>query len=80
MNGFTTSALELLQKGVTSDQEAVEIIMENIKNNAEWYKLIEQQAADKGISVEENLYLNALYVLQTEKAKKNNKINHYHGI
>lgn len=70
MSGFTQSAQELFQKGSTSDQEAIKAIMESIKDNTEWYKAVEQQAKERGITVEENLYRNAEYVLQTEKTKK----------
>jgi hypothetical protein len=70
MSGFTQSAQELFRKGCTSDQEAIKAIMESIKENAEWFKAVEQQAKEKGITVEENLYRNAEYVLQTEKIKK----------
>ena len=70
MNGFTQSAQELFQNGNTSDQGAINGIMDSIKGNAEWYKAIEQQAQERGITVEENLYRNAEYILQTEKTKK----------
>lgn len=70
MNGFAQSAQELFHKGCTSDQEAIKAIMESIRGNAEWFKAVEQQAKEKGITVEENLYRNAEYVLKTEKIKK----------
>ena len=70
MNGFTHTAQELFQNGNTSEQEVINRIIESIKGNAEWYKAIEQQAQDLDITVEENLYRNAEYVLQTEKIKK----------
>ena len=66
MNGFTHTAQELLQKGATGEQEALEIIMRRIKDNPEWMQAIEQQAQERGISVEANLLKNAQYILQTE--------------
>jgi hypothetical protein len=66
MNGFTHTAQELFQKGATGEQEALEIIMRRIKDNPDWMQAIEQQAKERGISVEANLLKNAQYILQTE--------------
>lgn len=71
--GFTHTAQELFQKGTTSDQEAIEIIMQRIKDNPEWMKAIEQQAKERSLSIDENLHKNAEYILETEKLKKTNK-------
>ena len=67
MNGFTRSAQELFQKGTTSEQEALEITKQRIMDNPEWMQAIEQQAKERGITVEENLIINAEYVLANEK-------------
>ena len=74
MSGFTQSALELYANGGTQEQEAIRTIMESIKNDPEWYGSIQQQAQERGISVEENLRLNAAYVFQMQKneQEKNN--------
>lgn len=74
MNGFTQSALELYANGGTQEQEAIRSIMETIKNDEEWFGVIQQQAQERGISLEENLRLNATYVFQMQKKQtiKNN--------
>lgn len=74
MSGFTQSAQELYANGGTLEQEAILSIMESIKNDPEWYSSIEQQAKERGISIEENLRLNAAYVYQMQKneQEKNN--------
>ncbi len=74
MSGFTQSALELFENGGTPEQEAIQSLMESIKNDPEWYGSIEQQAKERGISIEENLRLNAAYVYQIQKneQEKNN--------
>ena len=59
MSGFTQSALELYENGGTREQEAISAIMESIKNDPQWFSTIEQQAQERGISVEENLKQNA---------------------
>jgi hypothetical protein len=41
--------------------------MYNIKNDSNWFKLIQQKAKDKKISVDSMLYLDALYVLENMK-------------
>ena len=67
MSGFTQSALELYANGGTQEQEAIRSIMESIKKDPEWFGVIQQQAQERGISVEENLRLNAAYVFQMQK-------------
>jgi hypothetical protein len=72
MNGFTQSALELYANGITQEQEAILSIMESIKNDPEWFGVIQQQAQERGISVEENLWSNAAYVFQMQKNEQEN--------
>lgn len=67
MSGFTQTAQELFQKGVTGEQEALEIIMRRIMDDPKWMQAVEQQAQERGISVEENLIKNAKYILENEK-------------
>lgn len=67
MCGFPNTAQELFQNGVTSDQKAIETIIQRIKDNPEWMQAIEQQAKERGLSIDENLHKNAEYILQTEK-------------
>ncbi len=70
MCGFTNTAQELFQKGITSDQETIETIIQRIKDNPEWMQAIEQQAKERGISIDENLHKNAEYILLTEKTRE----------
>lgn len=70
MSGFTQSALELFANGGIQEQEAVLSIMESIKNDPKWYGSIQQQAKERGISVEENLRINAAYVFQMQKTEQ----------
>ena len=72
MSGFTQSALELYANGGTQEQEAIRSIMESIKSDPEWFGSIQQQAQERGISVEENLRLNAAYVYQMKKNEQEN--------
>lgn len=72
MSGFTQSALELYANGGTQEQEAIRSIMELIKKDPEWFGVIQQQAQERGISVEENLRLNAAYVFQMQKNEQDN--------
>lgn len=44
MSGFTQTAQELFQKGVTGEQEALEIIMRRIMDDPKWMQAVEQQA------------------------------------
>ena len=69
MNGFTQSAIALYQKD-SSDEDELRSIMESIKDNPEWLRLIEQQAKERGITMEENLRINAEYVLEKKKQKQ----------
>ena len=67
MSGFAQSALELYENGGTKEQAAILSIMESIKNDPQWYGSIQQQAQERGISVEENLRQNAVYVYKMQK-------------
>ena len=72
MSGFTKTALELYENGGTQEQEAIRVIMESIKNDPEWYRSIQQQAQERGISVEENLRQHATYVFQIQQNEQDN--------
>lgn len=69
MNGFAQTAIELYQKD-NYDKEALNAVMETIKDNPEWFHAVEQQAKERGITVEENLRINAEYVLETNKKEQ----------
>jgi hypothetical protein len=73
--GFNQSALELYENGITKEQESILPIMESIKNDPQWYGSIQQQAQERGISIEECLIKNAAYVYEMQKIEqeKSNK-------
>ena len=69
MNGFARTAIELYQKDFC-DEDEIRAVKESIKANTEWFQLIEQQAKERGITVEENLRINAQYVIDSKKKKQ----------
>ena len=40
-----------------------------IKDNEDWMKAVEKQAEERGLTVEQNLRRNAIYVLEKKKQK-----------
>lgn len=68
--GFIPFAEQELSHGGYSDEEALERIKKNIRDDGPWYQSIVQQAEERGISVEENLQRNAEYVLYNYKQNK----------
>lgn len=69
MFDFTHTALDLFNKGQLSEAEALEMTIQRIKENPEWMQAIENQAQERGLTFEENLRLNALYVIESEGQK-----------
>ena len=69
MFDFTHTALDLFNKGQVSEAEALEMTIQRIKENPEWMQAIENQAQERGLTFEENLRLNALYVIESERQK-----------
>lgn len=70
MCGFIPFAEQQLQNNGYSDEEAVAMIIQNIKKNPDWYQKVVEQAEQHNITVEENLRNNAVYVLQNMKKAK----------
>lgn len=71
MCGFPKTAQDLFLKGVTSEQEALEATIQSIKGHQEWYQSIENQAKELGISTEENLRRNAIYIINSREQNTN---------
>jgi len=69
MFGFTQSAQELYQKGEPTFDDLVQMTIHQIKLNPKWMDAVEKQAAELGISVEENLMRNAKYVVEMKQTK-----------
>ena len=70
MCGFTQSALELYEKGLTNEQESVLSIMKSIRSDPEWFQSIEQQAQERDIPTEECLIKNAAYVFEMQRIEQ----------
>ncbi len=64
MFGFTQTAQELYQK------TPLQITIDEIKANPQWMQAVEKQAAERGLTVEENLQRNARYTLETRLKKQ----------
>ena len=67
MFGFPDTVLKLFNHGEPTDEERIEMIIQNIRNVPEWYDAVVKQAEEQGITVEENLRINAIYVIQHEE-------------
>lgn len=72
MFGFPDFAQEQFAHGPASDEEAIQNIIQRIHTIPEWYQSIEQEAAEKGLTVEKNLRKHAEYLLNTHKYSKKN--------
>lgn len=70
LHGFTESAQDLLQHGKYDRQESIQLIIEQIKADPQWMEAVEQQARERGLSTEENLYQNAEYIFNQNEMKK----------
>lgn len=70
MYGFAGNAIELLKQDPLSYEQILKHTVERIKSNAQWMEQIERQAQERGLTVEENIVLNAKYVIEQEEKKK----------
>lgn len=71
MFGFTQTAQNLYQYGVISDEAGIQAAIQLIKNDESWMKAVEKQAEKRGITVDENLRLNAQYFLEERQRNRN---------
>lgn len=70
MFGFPEMAMRLLSKGTLCEEDKIEMMMQVISDNPQWYEAVVKQAKELGITTEENLRRNAIYTIRTrEKAK-----------
>ena len=67
MFGFAQTAQNLYQQGVINDEAGIKAAIQQIKDNPEWLKAVEEQAQQRGITLEENLRRNAQYYLDQRK-------------
>lgn len=71
MYGFATSAVDLYAIDPSSEEETLNRMVERIKSDEQWMQVIERQAKEKNITIEENIVRNAKYVIEQEKKKQN---------
>lgn len=65
--GFEQTVFQRFAKGPLSEEETIQLKIEEIKNNKPWYESIVKQAKERNVTVEENLRNNAIYVLEHDK-------------
>lgn len=70
MFGFNQTANNLYEKGVISEEAGIQMVINLIKENPEWLKAVEEQAEKLGVTVEENLVINAQHFLDQRHRKK----------
>ena len=70
MYNFAETGVELYNQGALSAEQTLNLTIERIKSDPKWMQLIERQAKERGLTVEENLVLNAKYVIEQEKKKQ----------
>jgi len=70
MYNFAETGVELYTQGALSAEQILNLTIERIRSDKKWMALIERQAQEKGLTVEENLVRNAKYVIEQEKKKK----------
>ena len=70
MFGFPETVFNLFAHGQYCDEEKVEKMMQTIRNVPGWYDAVVKQAKECGLTTEENLRRNAIYVIQSNENKK----------
>ena len=68
MFGFIDTAFKLFRQG-QYDEKEIERIIQAIHNTPEWYDTIVERAKKLGITTEENLRRNAIYVIESRERK-----------
>lgn len=69
MYGFHQSAPELYTRDPATDEAFIQATMERIQGNEKWLQAVERQAEELGLTIEENLRRNAIYVINQDKMK-----------
>ncbi len=72
MYGFPESAMELYARDPDDLETTLRLVMQEISDNPGWMQAVERQAKERGLSTEENLRRNAMYVITERKKKANN--------
>jgi hypothetical protein len=70
MFGFPQTAQNLYEKGVISEEAAMNAAIKLIKDDEKWLKAVEEQAKQRGITIEENLHRNAQYYLEQRRQQR----------
>jgi len=70
MFGFPQTAQNLFQNGEVNEGAQLKAAIQIIKNDEKWLKAVEEQAEQRGLTIEENLRRNAKYYLEQRQNKK----------
>ena len=74
MFGFTETVQNLYAKGVISDEAGLNAVIQHIKESEQWMHDLEVQAQERGITLEENILLNAKwYIEERHNTRKQSK-------
>ena len=74
MFGFTETVQNLYAKGVISDEAGLNAVIQHIKESEQWMHDLEVQAQERGITLEENILLNAeWYIKERHNTRKQSK-------
>ena len=71
MFGFCETAQHaFVDRDAEGREKRIQNIINNIKNTPEWFESVKQQAAERGIELDEMLRLNAIYAIEMDKQKQ----------
>ena len=70
MFGFPDLVSHIFEKGQLYEEDKIEMKIQAIRNIPEWYDAVVKQAEELGLTIEENLRRNAIYLIQIDE--KNN--------
>ena len=64
MCGFCNVTLEMMRNGGLSMEKQIELMIKKIEQDPVWLESVKKQAEEKGITLEEALYNNAVYTIK----------------
>ena len=64
MCGFCNVTLEMMRNGGLSMEKQIELMIKKIEQDPVWLESVKKQAEEKGITLEEALYNNAIYTIK----------------
>ena len=73
MFGFCETAQQaFLERDAESMEKQIQGIIQRIMSTPEWLESVKQQAAERGVDLDEMLRLNAIYAIEMDKQKQQN--------